>query len=223
MRIIALLSGGVDSTVALGMALADGHDCHAITFQYGQLHFARELTAAGKVAAHYGIPHRIVDLPRVFGASALTGSGDIPTGHADSPDASVVPARNLLMLSMGAAIADADSTRGLIFGANADDFAGYPDCRPAFIDALRDAVSLGTTNSVFLMAPLMHWNKGEVVEQGRAINAPLDLTWSCYRGGSKQCGRCGACQSRNEAMKNGHYLSRWTHQWRHRRRNARLA
>jgi len=209
-RSLVLLSGGVDSTVVLADAV-NRHgrdDVGAITFTYGQNQARQELLSASAVADFYGVPHRLVNLGEIiFGQSALTGHGKVPVGHAEEPDATEVPGRNLVLLSTAAAIADGLGTGIVAFGANAADAAGYPDCRPEFVEALRDVISLGTKRHVMLHAPLLYLSKERVVEYGRALEAPLHLTWSCYdpveapanEGGDKPCGVCGACESRVKA------------------------
>lgn len=200
-RELVLLSGGVDSTVVLADAARRlGEDAvGAVTFTYGQNQERQEVLSATAVSTHYGISHRLVDLGSIFGPSALTGQLEVPDGHAEEPDATEVPSRNLVLLATAAAIADGMGCAAIGFGANADDAAGYPDCRPAFIDPLRDAVSHGTRNRVILRTPLLRRTKARVHEFGRELRAPLHLTWSCYRGGEQPCGTCGACDSRLEA------------------------
>jgi 7-cyano-7-deazaguanine synthase len=194
-----LLSGGLDSTVALAQSLHRGHDCRALTYEYGQVHATREIEAAKAVAEHYGVQHEVLAFPAgLMGASALTGSGDLPD-FTGAPDASVVPGRNLLMLAIGASRADATGHRLLVFGANADDAVGYADCRRAFVEPMRDAVHEGTTGGVWLHVPFLHLGKSEVVRIGRGLDAPIDATWSCYRGGEQPCGTCGACVTRGRA------------------------
>jgi 7-cyano-7-deazaguanine synthase len=201
MRSLVLLSGGVDSTVVLADSVhRHGPDLvGAISFAYGQSHKRQELLSATAVASHYGVRHQLVNLGSVFGASALTGVGEIPDRHADAPDATEVPGRNLVLLSVAAAVADGFGCERVAFGANAADAGGYPDCRPQFIEALRQVIMLGTKNRVFLHAPLLYCSKTEVVSVGRRLGAPLELTWSCYRGGDEPCGSCGACAARSGA------------------------
>lgn len=198
MRALVLLSGGIDSTVVLAEAVARQEEVRAVTFLYGQTH-SREVDAATAIAAHYGVKHQVVSLGSIFGASALTGALTIPETHAEEPDATEVPGRNLVLLSTAAAIADGEGLNLVAFGANAADAAGYPDCRPVFVESLRDVIMLGTKNHVTLHAPLLYRTKTEVVRLGRQMDAPLHLTWSCYRGGEEPCHCCGACISRDEA------------------------
>lgn len=195
MKSVVLLSGGIDSTVALAMS---EHAELALSFNYGQTHANRELDSARAVAKHYDIEHHVIDLRHALDTpSALTNHGAIPEAHADEPDATFVPGRNLVLIAVATAWANAWGYQTVVIGANADDRAGYPDCRPAFISHIDDAARAGY--GVGLWAPLLKMNKREIVRLGHSIDAPLDLTWSCYRGGRLPCHRCGACQQREEA------------------------
>jgi len=196
-----LLSGGIDSTVLLADLLAKGHDCTALTFDYGQ-HHHREIKAAEQVAAHYHTPWHHYNLPDVWtpSCSSLLDGEDIPETHATAIDSTYVPARNLLLIAAATAFAECNGSHAVFSGANAEDAAGYPDCRIQFFDAITAATYMGTAGGVFVYAPLVHMTKRAIVNLGRDLDAPLHLTWSCYRGGEHHCGRCGACQARQEAM-----------------------
>lgn len=197
MKVVVLLSGGIDSTVLLADRVARGDDCLAVTFDYGQIH-VREVDAAEKIANHLQVPWRMVWLP--LGGSALTGQGDIPNGHAETIDATYVPGRNLVMIAIGASFAERFSASVVLIGANIEDAAGYPDCRPKFITAMDQAVSLATARGISVSAPYLSRTKAEIIARGRELEAPLSLTWSCYRGEPQPCGRCGACEARQAAM-----------------------
>jgi len=189
MKTLVLLSGGIDSTVALAHTKAE----LALSVYYGQTH-RKELHAAAAIAKHYGVEHHEVNIASALDIScALTGKGVIPEGHADEPDATFVPGRNLVLISIATAWANAWGYGAVVIGANADDNAGYPDCRPKFVEALSDATSAGY--GVAVWAPLVRMTKRQVISYGRQLDIPFGLTWSCYRGGTVQCGRCGACES----------------------------
>lgn len=195
MRIVILLSGGIDSTVALAHAIDQGHTCTALSFNYGQTHI-RELDAAANIAAHYKIVQHVIDLTTIFSPiSAITGQLHMPETHATELDSTYVPARNILMLAIAIAHAENTDSKAVVIGANADDHAGYPDCRPEFIAAADHMSRLGTLNHVGVWAPLVKMNKPQIVRLGTDLEAPLDMTWSCYRGGDAPCGRCGACEA----------------------------
>jgi 7-cyano-7-deazaguanine synthase len=194
MKSVVLLSGGIDSTVALAHTKAE----LALFVDYGQTH-CKELRAAAAIAKHYGIEHYKLDIAdALYLPSALTGHGTIPDSHAEEPDATFVPGRNLLLIALATAWANAWGYGAVVIGANADDNAGYPDCRPNFIESLSEATQAGYGVSVW--APLVRMTKRQVIAYGRQLGIPFDLTWSCYRGGDEPCNQCGACESRNEAM-----------------------
>jgi len=192
MTSVVLLSGGIDSTLALAMT----QPALALSFDYGQTH-KRELAAAQAVANYYSVEHRVLNIEGLLCDSALTGFGDIPEQHAEAPDATLVCGRNLVMLSIATAWAQARGLQSVVIGANRDDHNGYPDCRIPFINAVDDATRAGY--GVAVWAPLIKMNKQQIVERARERDVPLYLTWSCYRGEDKPCGRCGACQSRTAA------------------------
>jgi 7-cyano-7-deazaguanine synthase len=202
MKAVLLLSGGIDSTVLLADILKKGHDVTALSMFYGQVH-SREIEAAHAVAKHYGVDWRQAELPEVLpdGCSSLLDGESIPETHATDIDSTYVPGRNLMMISTAVALADATGRTGVFIGANAEDAAGYPDCRPRFFEYMTQATYWGTSSGVAVHAPLLYMPKREVVNLGRELQAPLELTWSCYQGlASGPCGHCGACQSRDEAM-----------------------
>lgn len=190
---LILLSGGVDSTVAAAITKPK----LGLTFNYGQTHATKEIAASRMVAKHYNIEHHVIDLRHVLDTpSALTNHGDIPETHAEEPDATFVPGRNLVLIAVATAWANAWGYDSVVVGANADDNGGYPDCRPNFFEPLDQATR--SAYGVAIWSPLLRMNKKQIVQKGLALEAPLDITWSCYRGGSVPCGRCGACESRKE-------------------------
>lgn len=200
MKSVVLLSGGLDSAVALAMQNVDFAGVHALTIDYGQRH-QREITAASRIAEHYNVSHTIARIPPVlFRGSALTGTGPIPAGPASTPDATYVPARNTVLLALAAAYAESIGARKIVIGCNADDAAGYPDCRPAYIEAYRDVLQTGTVGHVWVDAPLLMYAKHRVIATAHELDVPMRLTWSCYVGGEKPCGTCGACITREQAM-----------------------
>ena len=199
---LVILSGGLDSTVC--MALADrereGGALLALSFDYGQRH-ANELDHAAGVAGHYRAEHLIVHLDTsAWGGSALTDESiDIPTGGTEEGiPATYVPARNSIFLAVSLGVAEARQLDAVWLGVNAIDYSGYPDCRPEFIEAFRGVAATGQKRGVEgdpirISAPLIELTKAEIVRLGRELDAPLALTWSCYRGGTHPCGQCDAC------------------------------
>lgn len=204
---LVLLSGGMDSTVLLAQTIArsGGDRVETLSVDYGQRH-ARELTAAAAIADHYRVPWDVADLASLATLlrSALTGHGDIPEGHyADATmRATVVPNRNAVLLMVAAGYAASRGLSCVATAVHAGDHPVYPDCRPEFIDAASAAATLGTQGigDVQIVAPFVRMTKAQIAALGYAIDAPLDLTWSCYMGGGYHCGRCGTCVERAEAF-----------------------
>jgi 7-cyano-7-deazaguanine synthase len=207
-RAVVLLSGGLDSTITLAMAAAEGYDIYALSLDYGQRH-EKELACAKKVADHYNVrEHKVlyIDLPQI-GGSALTDLRMAvpqkrgPTQIGDDIPITYVPARNMIMLSFAVAYAEVVGADAVFIGANALDYSGYPDCRPEFLKAFQDVARLGTKRGVEgrpveIIYPLVSMTKAEIVKEGTRLNAPLHLTWSCYQGLEKACGRCDSCTLR---------------------------
>ncbi len=202
---VVLLSGGLDSMVAAGLARESGFQLVALTIEYGQRH-SREVEAAGKIAENLGIDRHIimpVDLA-CFGGSALTGNGEISkTGLTHEIPKTYVPGRNLVFLSLAASLAEAIGSHNLFIGANAVDYSGYPDCRPEFIESFARTLSLGTKGaivgkSINVEAPLQNWTKGRIVRECLRLGLDPRLSWSCYDpvGNGKACGRCDSCRLR---------------------------
>jgi 7-cyano-7-deazaguanine synthase len=203
-RAVILLSGGVDSTTCLAIAKAEGFEPYALTFRYGQRHSV-ELDAAQRVAQALGVTqHVIADIDlRVFGGSALTADIAVPkgrdTGEMDQGiPITYVPARNTIFLSFALAWAEVLDSSDLFIGVNAIDYSGYPDCRPEFIESFRRTAALalraGVEGSpVAIITPLIDMSKADIVRRGVELDAPLNLTWSCYRGNDEPCGDCDSC------------------------------
>jgi 7-cyano-7-deazaguanine synthase len=195
----------MDSTVLLAHLVAEGREVHALSVDYGQRH-RRELVAAAEICAHYKVPHRVADLRGVtslFGANALTDSHiAVPEGHYEeaSMKATVVPNRNMLLIATAAAWAMSLKAASVAYGAHGGDHAIYPDCRPAFADALDKAIRLADWHEVSLERPFVGMDKTAIVKRGAELGVPFALTWSCYVGGDKHCGKCGTCVERKEAF-----------------------
>lgn len=217
-KAIVLSSGGVDSTTCMGIAI-DRHGSDnvvAVSMFYGQKH-DKEVEAARAIAKHYQVRHIEMDLTPIFAFSNCPllqrSDRDIPEGdYADQIDrsengmvATYVPFRNGLFLSTAAALAVSlfpDDYVAIYIGAHADDAAGnaYADCSENFIDAISDAIGIGTYQKVDIAAPLVDMNKAEVVACGLKHAVPYELTWSCYEGKDKPCGKCGTCIDRAKAF-----------------------
>ena len=215
MKTMVLLSGGIDSTTCLSLAVDKygADEVMALSAIYGQKH-SRELDAAKAVAAHYGIKHRVLNLSELFvdsDCSLLSGSNeDIPLESYSEqlkktdgkPVSTYVPFRNGLFISAAASVALSNGCTEIYYGAHADDAAGnaYPDCSTDFNDAMNRAIYLGSGGELTVKAPFIDASKAEVVKIGLELGSPFELTWSCYTGGEKPCGKCGTCIDRAAAF-----------------------
>ena len=204
-KAVVLLSGGMDSATAMAVARSNGHELYALSFDYGQRHRS-ELSCARKLAKFFkATDHKVLKIELgKLGGSALTDKRiDVPdadggwSGGKPIP-ATYVPARNLVMLSFAAAYAETVGALAIFIGANAIDYSGYPDCRPEFLRAFEEAARLGTKCGVSgrplrIEAPLLHLSKAQIVRLGASLLVPFEMTWSCYRGGKRPCGKCDSC------------------------------
>ena len=211
-KAVVLLSGGLDSTVTLALALADGFEVTALSFRYGQRH-TKELDSARRVCIHYGIEHTIVDLDLSSFRSALTDRRiDVPEDREIGSEIPItyVPARNIVFLSIAAGLCESIDADRIYIGANAIDYSGYPDCRPEFFQAFSEMLSKGTKagvegNEIEIATPILRNTKADIVRIGKELNAPLRMTWSCYNGGDKACGRCDSCMLRLKGFSEAGY------------------
>jgi 7-cyano-7-deazaguanine synthase len=209
-RAVVLLSGGLDSATTLALAVERGFECYALTVRYGQRH-AVEVERAVELAEVLGArQHRVVDLDLGFvGGSALTDREiEVPKARGDEPiEAGIpptyVPARNTVFLALALAWAEVLGASDLFIGVNAVDYSGYPDCRPAFVEAFETlanrATKLGVETGAFrIHAPLLHWTKARIVREADRLGIETGRTVSCYDPGpeGQPCGRCDACRLR---------------------------
>ncbi len=205
MKALVLFSGGLDSTVLAAQLLADGAETRLLSIDYGQRH-AKELQQAEKIAEALGLPHRILRLPDLgplLGGSSLTDDQvELPEGHyaEESMKATVVPNRNMILLALAGGHALSIGFDTIAYAAHAGDHTIYPDCRPEFADAMEKALGLADWQNLNLHRPFVNFSKEELVRKGNELGAPLELTWSCYAGREKHCGKCGTCVERKEAF-----------------------
>ena len=205
MKALVLFSGGLDSTVLAAQLLADGAETRLLSIDYGQRH-AKELQQAEKIAEALGLPHRILRLPDLgplLGGSSLTDNQvELPEGHyaEESMKATVVPNRNMILLALAGGHALSLEFDTIAYAAHAGDHTIYPDCRPEFADAMETALGLADWEKLSLHRPFVHLSKTDLVKKGSELDAPLHLTWSCYAGREKHCGKCGTCVERKEAF-----------------------
>lgn len=202
---VVLLSGGLDSATVLAMARSQGCDCFALSVDYGQRHRV-ELAAAERVAKMLGAcEHRTVSVDLTgFGGSALTDRNiAVPQLPTEGIPATYVPARNTIMLSLALAWAEVLQARDIFIGVNAVDYSGYPDCRPAYIEAFEQMANLATKaavegNPLTIHAPLLHLSKAEIIRLGISLGVDYAQTVSCYQAdeSGRACGKCDSCRLR---------------------------
>lgn len=203
---VVLLSGGMDSATTLAIAHARGHSpLYALSFRYGQRH-GREVASARRLARHYGARFVRVPVPisRIAPSALTRRKFPLPQGRklaeiGQGIPSTYVPARNTIFLSLALALAESTRSEAIYLGVNAVDYSGYPDCRPEYLEAFRRLARLATARGVkgegtpAILAPLLHKSKADIVRWGDRLGVPWEMTWSCYRGGAKPCGRCDSC------------------------------
>lgn len=204
-RAVVLLSGGLDSATVLAMAVDQGYECYALSFDYGQ-RAQTELNAARALVERLGvIEHRVFNLDLAqFGGSALTDSTiEVPAEAQEGVPVTYVPARNTIFLSLALAWAEVLHADAIFIGVNAVDYSGYPDCRPEFIAAYEQMANLATRNGVTgepfkIVTPLIDLTKAQIIQQGTALGLDYGLTVSCYQSDSegRACGNCDSCHLR---------------------------
>lgn len=209
-KAIVLLSGGLDSATTLFYAQKKKFKCFCLTFRYGQKH-KREVESAGKIARKAGVPLYVIDVNIPKKTSALTDSSkNIRDTREEKIGTAIpstyVPARNIIFLSLALSWAEAEKCSEIFIGANAVDYSGYPDCRPGFIKAFERAARLGTKSGVEgrpvrISAPLLFKTKSQIIKLAKQLEVPLELTWSCYRGGKNPCNKCESCKLRARGFK----------------------
>jgi 7-cyano-7-deazaguanine synthase len=208
-RAVILVSGGLDSTTVLAMAMAQGYDCYTLSFDYGQRHRA-ELLAAERVSSALGdVEHKVVHLNLdSIGGSALTDTSiAVPEEETEGIPVTYVPARNTVFLSIALGWAEVLGSHDIFIGVNAVDYSGYPDCRPEYIAAFETMANLATRagvegQAITIHTPLMKQGKGEIIRAGAALGVDYALTVSCYQADQDglACGKCDSCRLRRQGF-----------------------
>lgn len=212
-KAVVLLSGGLDSSTVLAIARERGYDVVALTFDYGQRH-DREVASARAVAEALGASeHIVVSMPLgpLLDSSLTHADRAVPEGRsrpeiAEGVPSTYVPSRNIIFLSIAASIAESVGAEAVYIAANAVDFSGYPDCTPEFMNAFQQVLDVGTKAGreglpIRVEAPVIGLTKAQIVREALRLKVPLGLTWSCYKGGDRACGRCDSCLLRLDGFR----------------------
>ena len=195
----------MDSTVLLYQLLNAGDDVLALSIDYGQRH-KKELECARSLCKDLGVEHRIADLtsltPLLAGSSLTSPEIEVPEGHyaEDNMKATVVPNRNMILLSVATGWAISAGAESVSYAAHSGDHAIYPDCREEFAEGMNHVMGLADWQKVALDRPFVSLTKADIVKLGSELGVPFERTWSCYKGGELHCGRCGTCVERREAF-----------------------
>ena len=212
-KAISVLSGGLDCTVATSVYSKD-YEIYAITFNYGQKSFKRELKASREICNKMNWKHEVIDLPWLaqISNSTLTTSEEVPEPSSDDLDdfdkssesaSSVwVPARNTVFTSIALAYAESIGAEIIIVGWNFEEGATFPDNSKEYLDKFNELFDVGSPENIKIEAPAIDLNKEEIVELGIKVGAPMELSYSCYKGGDKHCGVCESCMRRKRAFEN---------------------
>lgn len=201
---VVLLSGGLDSAVLAAKLKSEGHKCLGLSMLYGQRHTS-EVTRAERIAQRLGIRWTCIHLP-VFAYTSsvlLKPLAKVPEGHYadESMRSTVVPGRNMMLIAVAAAFAMNMGARAVAYAGHAGDHAIYPDCRPEFVRAMQELLKVAGYEEIALLAPFTDMTKAKIAAMGDALSVPMHMTYSCYKGESKHCGRCGTCVERKEAFR----------------------
>lgn len=211
-KAVVILSGGLDSSTCAYIAENDGYEVYPLTFLYGQRH-DKEIESAKKISESIGAKerHRFITLPTPQMGS-LTTDEEVPEERSIEEmsvkiPTTYVPARNTIFISFALQYAEEIQADAIYIGVTAMDFSGYPDCRPEYIEAWQNLIKTGTkravesNNPIKLEAPLLQLYKAEIIDWGLELGVPYELTWSCYKGGNKACGKCDSCKLRLKGFK----------------------
>jgi 7-cyano-7-deazaguanine synthase len=213
-KAIAVLSGGLDSTVATSV-YKNTHEIHAITFNYGQKSVKQEINASKKIAIELGAKHTVIDLSwlKNLGNSALTSDEDVPYINfedlddkeiaIDSANKVWVPGRNLVFTAIAVSFAESEGAEIIIVGWDKEEAATFPDNSKEFLNSFNETIAIGSPKNIQnieIKAPAIDLNKKEIVELGEKINAPMEFTYSCYSGEKFHCGVCESCLRRKRAF-----------------------
>lgn len=205
MKVIVLVSGGMDSVTALHDAAVNHEVVAGLSFDYGSKHNSRELPFAAHHCKELGVKHELVALGfinELFASDLLRSGGDIPEGHyeAENMKQTVVPFRNGILLAVAAGYAESIGAEGVVIAAHSGDHAIYPDCRETFLGPIGEAIRAGTYAGIEVLRPFVGMRKEDIAAVGAERGVNFAMTWSCYKGERLHCGKCGTCIERKEAF-----------------------
>ncbi|MCU4676509.1 7-cyano-7-deazaguanine synthase QueC [Catenovulum sp. 2E275] len=203
-KAVVIYSGGMDSFTVLNQAIAEGYQVYPLSFNYGQRHL-KELEFAAKVCENLNVQHKVVDISAInslLAGSSLTDDIDIPEGHyeEDSMKSTVVPNRNMILLSLAVGYAVSIGANKVFYGAHSGDHAIYPDCRPEFVEKMKAVCAIADYQPIDIVTPFLNDSKIDILTHGLKMGLDYSQSWTCYNGRAKACGKCGACQERLEAF-----------------------
>ncbi len=200
-KAVVLLSGGIDSATCLYLAKRSGFAPYCLIFDYGQRH-CREIGSAKKIARKAGCKYLVCKISLPWkGSSLIDARLKIPKAGPGIPS-TYVAGRNIIFLSFALSYAETIKAKAVFIGANARDFSGYPDCRPGFYRAFRKAAGSGLkSKDIRIFTPLISKTKAEIIKLGEGLGVPYGVSWSCYRGGRRPCGRCDSCRFRAKGFR----------------------
>ena len=204
-KVVVIYSGGMDSYTVLHKAIQQGLTPYALTFDYGQRHI-KEIDVARSVCQELGVEHKVIDISAInqlIGGSSLTDSSiDVALGHyqEESMKSTVVPNRNMILLSLAIGYAVSIGAEQVYYGAHSGDHAIYPDCRPEFVEKMNEVAAIANYEKTEIFSPYLNSDKIGILKDGLAMGLDYSKTWTCYNGREKACGKCGSCVERLEAF-----------------------
>ncbi|MFT6326607.1 MAG: 7-cyano-7-deazaguanine synthase [Crocinitomicaceae bacterium] len=209
-KAVVIYSGGMDSFTLLNKIVREGYDVYALTFNYGQKQI-KEVEAASIVCKQLNVAHKVLDISpinQLMQSSSLIGEEAVPEGHyeSESMKSTVVPNRNMILLSLAIGYAVDIKAGKVYYGAHAGDHAIYPDCRPEFVNAMNTVAGIANYEHVSIETPYLNSSKGDILTDGLKMGLTYENTWTCYNGRAHACGKCGACTERLEAFTNNNLI-----------------
>lgn len=203
-KVVVIYSGGMDSFTVLNQAMQQGYEVYALTFNYGQRH-VKEVEVAKAFCERRKINHKVIDISainEIIAGSSLTSDIPVPSGDYDGDNmaSTVVPNRNMILLSLAIGYAVSIKAEKVFYGAHSGDHLIYPDCRPEFVEQMNQVAAIANFEKVAIETPFLHKSKIEILQAGLDMGLDYGETWTCYNGRALACGECGSCKERLEAF-----------------------